>query len=159
VGMSPLLLLAVEARAAEWGAQLGAGAAVGGYSCVSDFDGLERYHWGASPFAFAAAEVGQAPIHVFLGVDSAPTFRYGGGACHVILATYAMATAGVWGGSEVVRVGPYASIGLASASVGIRVAVTPWWGSSVALKGVEIRTGWLLGDAWLVSAAYTVAWR
>jgi hypothetical protein len=94
VGMSPLLLLAVEARAAEWGAQLGAGAAFGGYSCISDFDGLERYHWGASPFAFAAGEVGRAPVYVFLGVDSAPTFRYGGGACHVTLATYAMATAG-----------------------------------------------------------------
>jgi hypothetical protein len=75
-GMSSLLMLAVQARAV---------------------DGLERYHWGASPFGFAAGEVGRAPVYVFLGLDSAPTFSYGGGSCHVTLGTYAMATAGVWG--------------------------------------------------------------
>ena len=144
----------------ETGAQAGAGYAAGWYYCNPDGQDRTFTRVSHSPMVFVAGEAGVAPLYAFVGLDSAPSYWYGGGACHVGLGPQAMLTFGVWGGSDAVRVGVYASGGFYAEAVGLRTAVTPFqWRKSH--HGIEARAA-LLGidfGATMFSAAYTVAVR
>jgi hypothetical protein len=135
-------------------AQVGLGGALSAYECIEWDYGIHRTI-NPSPYAFAMGEVGARPAWFFVGLAAAPL--YAPSLCQTWGAAF-MTTGGVWFGGDVVRAGPYVSVGLLAGQVGGRVAITPWSGArSGVRRGVELRgaIGVPLGSE--VSVAYTVA--
>lgn len=145
------------------GFQAGVGVAAGRYLCVPHevVDPEIHFAAAASPMGFVAVEFGAAPVYVFLGVDSAPTYQY---SCSIQLSPLVMGTVGLWFGDDLARIGPYASLGLIASEVGVRAALTPW-GEDPFHHGVEVRLASVgypeqpLDGGSQLTVAWTAAWR
>lgn len=140
----------------QTGQQLGAGAAAGTDTCVSDKTGQHVTYPVGSPFAFFAGEAGVSPVFVYVGFHTLPTLVYG---CHTTGVVAAMTELGVSVGSDTLRVGAYASIGWIAVEGGVRVAVTPWAAGEGRRQGVEVRGVWIWDSTFVGAVAYTLAWR
>ena len=149
-----LLLLATPARAEELPqprlpAFAGAAASLSGPPTLTVGGGFVRgskvgttqLNLGFSPATLAVWESGGGPARAFFGLQSAPLFLWlsgdeGGGI------TLAMADVGWTFGSDRLRVGPYATIGVIAMGAGVRTVWTPLQTRTGDLRGIEARLTW-----------------
>jgi hypothetical protein len=98
-----------------------------------------------SPAAALTCEMGsdKSPLSLFAGIDTAPTFTYT--ASGTQLGHLGAGTAGFSIGGDAVRFGPYATVGLVLAGVGVRGVVAPF-GKDMERSGFEIRASLLASD-------------
>lgn len=98
-----------------------------------------------SPSAALTCEMGsdKSPLSLFAGIDTAPTFVYT--ASGTQLGHLGAGTAGFSIGGDAVRLGPYATVGMVLAGVGVRGVVAPF-GKDMERSGFEIRASLLASD-------------
>lgn len=119
---------------------------VGGFGLVIGKPlGSSQASLGFSPGAVGGVERGTRRIRSYFGADSAPLFSWLGqntGGIHLV-----MATAGFTIGSDRLRAGPFASLGLLGIGGGVRAVFTPFAGRTGKLTGFEGRLTWFYPNA------------
>ncbi|MEZ4319799.1 MAG: hypothetical protein R3F61_19955 [Myxococcota bacterium] len=128
---------------------------VGGFGvAVGEALGPNQLAVGFSPAATGGIERGGKRIRSYFGADSAPLFAWVGdtGGIHL-----AMATGGISFGSDRLRAGPFASIGLLGAGAGLRAVFTPFESRAGKLTGFEGRLTWFAPHAGHASLYYVSA--
>jgi len=128
---------------------------VGGFGlAVGSALGPSQIAVGFSPAAVGGVERGGKRIRSYFGADSAPLFAWVGdtGGIHL-----AMATGGFSIGSDRLRAGPFASIGLLGAGAGLRAVFTPFESRAGKLTGFEGRLTWFAPQAGHASLYYVSA--
>ncbi len=128
---------------------------VGGFGlAVGRALGPNQLSVGFSPAATGGIERGGKRIRSYFGADSAPLFAWLGDAGGIHLA---MATGGITFGSDRLRAGPFASIGLLGAGAGLRAVFTPFESRAGKLTGFEGRLTWFAGNAGHAALYYVSA--
>lgn len=120
---------------------------VGGFGVVlGDALGSSQIALSLSPAAVGGVERGRKRIRSYFGADSAPLFAWvaGENASGIHLA---LASAGFSIGSERLRAGPFATLGLLAAGAGVRAVFTPFESRLGKLTGFEGRITWFAPQA------------
>ncbi|MCB9796691.1 MAG: hypothetical protein H6741_28665 [Alphaproteobacteria bacterium] len=97
-----------------------------------------QIHNGLSPASIAVLEPAGGRVRPFVGRSTAPLFAWIAGNEGVGL-HLRHTELGLTVGSDHLRLGPYAGVGLLGAGVGVRAVLTPWETRGGALRGVEAR--------------------
>jgi hypothetical protein len=118
---------------------IGLGVAGGGSYEGSSWDriGQPALAVAASPAASLACDLSDRPVRWFVGMDTAPLFKYGVGSATFV--HFAAASAGVMFGSPKFRAGPYGTVGLLLLGGGFRAVWTPIGGAEAPYRGLELR--------------------
>lgn len=118
---------------------------IGGFGLVLGRPlGPNQISVGFSPAATGGIERGTGRFRYYIGADSAPLYNWVGDAAGIHLA---MATAGFTIGSDRLRAGPFASLGLLGAGAGLRAVWTPFESRTGKLTGFEGRLTWFFPNA------------
>lgn len=123
---------------------LGAGVAAGGSYVGSSWDriGQPAFAASASPAASLACDLSDHPTRWFLGLDTAPMFKYAVGDSNLV--HFAAASTGVMFGGPKFRAGPYGTVGLLVLGAGVRAVWTPIGDEDTPYRGLELRiTGYV----------------
>jgi hypothetical protein len=133
---------------------MGVGVMLGMASARTDWLNLtgEPKGFGSPTVSLMCGRTTEKKLRFIYGADSTPTALISDGQLKL-----AMGTVGVHLGSPTLGAGLYASLGLVSASTGLRVLWLPATTKRGRPHGLDLRLGWLAAtpDAGEVSAAYT----